>query len=122
MVKKIYILFLVVCSSYVFSQPCKDQVISDSLYKPADNTKVAVSALNCALKNGGGIQFLNQNGKYFLKIKPNQKIGFDDKGPLELKSGKKSFFVKKTKKLKKNRSKIHLSTVAQFSFSFDQSS
>ncbi len=94
MLKKIYILFFVVCSTYVFSQGCKDQVISDSLYKPCDAQKVAVSALNCGLKNGGSIQFLNQNGKYFLKIKPNQKIGFDDKGPLELKSGSKSFFVK----------------------------
>lgn len=94
MIKKIYILFLLVCSSYVFSQPCKDQLISDSLFKPNDNSTVAVSSLNCALKNGGGIQFLNQNGKYFLKIKPNQKIGFDEKGSLELKSGSKSFFVK----------------------------
>lgn len=94
MVKKIYILLLIVCSGYVFSQPCKDQVISDSLLKPNENQKVVVSALNCGLKNGGAVQFMSQNGKYFLKIKPNQKIGFDEKGSLELRSGKKSYWVK----------------------------
>jgi len=50
--------------------------------------------MNCSLENGGSIQFINNNGKYHLKIKPNQKIGFDDKGPLELMSGSKGFYIK----------------------------
>ena len=94
MVKKIYTLFFIICGLYAISQPCKDQVISDSLYRPNENVKVAVSALNCALKNGGSIQFINNHGKYHLKIKPNQKIGFDEKGSLELKSGSKGFYIK----------------------------
>jgi hypothetical protein len=94
MVKRIYTLFFLICSLFVMSQPCNDQLINDSLYRPAENKKVAVSAMNCALENGGSIQFINSNGKYHLKIKPNQKIGFDDKGSLELMSGSKGFYIK----------------------------
>lgn len=53
-----------------------------------------VSVLNCPLKNGGNIQFFNNNGKYTLKLTLREKFGFVDVGSLQIKSGTKGFFVK----------------------------
>jgi hypothetical protein len=97
MIRKLYILFLVVCGTSVMAQPCKDQVISDSVLKPGETKKVIANVLYLGLKNGGAVQFISDNGKYFLKITPNEKLGFVDNGALELKSGSKSFFVRSTK-------------------------
>lgn len=78
----------------MFSQNCSDQLVSDSLYKPTEKQSYLVNVLNCPLKNGGRIQFINNNGKFVLKITPNQKLGFLDVGSLQIKSGTKSFFLK----------------------------
>lgn len=80
----------------MLAQNCKDQLVSDSLYKPAEKKSYPVSVLNCPLKNGGALQFINNKGKFVLKITPNQKLGFLDVGSLQIKSGKKSFFLKST--------------------------
>jgi hypothetical protein len=78
----------------MFAQNCSDQLATDSLYKPAEKQSYLVSVLNCPLKNGGSLQFINNKGKFILKITPNQKLGFLDVGPLQIKSGSKCFFVK----------------------------
>lgn len=96
MVKCIYILIFVFITSFLNAQGCKEQFVSDSLYKPAEKTKVAVSLININLKNGGNIQLINNNGKYVLKLALNEKFGFLETGSLEIKSGGKSFFIKNT--------------------------
>ncbi len=78
----------------MFAQNCSQQLVSDSLYKPTEKQSFLVNVMNCPLKNGGRIQFINNNGKFVLKITPNQKLGFVDVGPLQLKSGSKSIFFK----------------------------
>lgn len=93
MIKSFYIVLLSLLSSFAISQ-CN--LVADSLYKPAEKKSVLVSKLTCPLKNGGEIQFINSNGKYFLKLYVNEKFGFYDTGALELKSGTKSFYVKST--------------------------
>ncbi len=81
----------------MFSQNCKDQLVTDSLYRPSEKQSVLVSVLNCPLKNGGNIQFINNKGKLLLKITPNQKLGFVDVGSLQIRSaGNKSIFFKNT--------------------------
>jgi hypothetical protein len=94
--KKFFIIGFFVFSKALFSQDCKDQVVTDSVFKPSENKKVVAGILTCGLKNGGAVQFINQNGRFMLKIIANEKFGFEDKGSLELKSGTKSFFVKST--------------------------
>jgi len=78
----------------MFAQNCSDLLVSDSLYKPTEKQSYLVNVLNCPIKNGGNIQFINNNGKFVLKITPNQKLGFLDVGSLQIKSGSKSFFLK----------------------------
>ncbi|MGZ3883693.1 MAG: hypothetical protein ACXVPQ_07815 [Bacteroidia bacterium] len=97
MTKRIYILLFVVCSLAAGAQPCKEQVVSDSVLKPGETKKVIASVLYMGLKNGGAVQFVSDNGKYYLKITPHEKLGFVENGSLELKSGSKSFFVKNAK-------------------------
>lgn len=94
MIKQLYILVLLTACHCMFSQNCNDQMVTDSLYKPTEKQSYLVSVLNCPLKNGGSIQFINNKGKLILKITPNQKLGFLDAGPLQIKSGSKSFFLK----------------------------
>jgi len=94
MIKQLYILVLLTGFNYMFAQNCSEQLISDSLYKPTENQSYVVDVMNCPLKNGGKIQFINNKGKFVLKITPNQKLGFVDVGPLQLKSGSKSIFFK----------------------------
>lgn len=95
MVKKIYILFFLIAGGFSLAQPCKDQTfLGDSVLRPSENKKIWSNVLTCPLKNGGHIQFVDQNGKFFLKLSLNEKFGFEDEGPIELKSGTKSFFVK----------------------------
>ena len=96
MIKQFYILTFLAGFNSLFAQNCNEKPISDSLYKPNEKQSYLVSVLNCPLKNGGNIQFINNNGKFILKITPNQKLGFLDVGPLQLKSGNKSFFLKST--------------------------
>jgi hypothetical protein len=93
MIKSLHILFLLLCSQLAISQ-CN--LVADSLYKPTEKKSVLVSMLSCNLKNGGEVQFINNNGRFFLKLYVNEKFGFTDSGSLELKSGTKSFFVKST--------------------------
>ena len=80
----------------MFSQNCKDQLVTDSLYKPNEKQSYSVSVMNTPLKNGGNVQFINNKGKFVLKITPNQKLGFVDVGSLQIKSGSKSIFFKST--------------------------
>jgi hypothetical protein len=94
MIKRLYILAFLTGFNYTFAQNCKDQLVSDSLYKPNEKHSYPVSVLNCPLKNGGKVQFINNSGKFVLKITPNQKLGFLDVGSLQIKSGSKSFFLK----------------------------
>ncbi len=94
MIKQLYILVLLTGFNYMFAQNCKDQLVTDSLYKPTEKQSYLVNVLNCPLKNGGQIQFINNSGKFVLKITPNQKLGFLDVGSLQIKSGTKSFFLK----------------------------
>ncbi len=96
MIKNLYILALLTACHCTFSQNCSDQLVTDSLYKPSEKTSCLVSVLNCPLKNGGSIQFINNKGKLILKITPNQKLGFLDAGSLQIKSGTKSFFLRNT--------------------------
>lgn len=96
MIKQLYILVFLAAFNCTFAQNCNDQLVSDSLYKPTEKHSYLVNVLNCPLKNGGNIQFINNNGKFVLKITPNQKLGFLDVGPLQIKSGNKSFFLKST--------------------------
>lgn len=94
MIKQFYILVLSAICSINFAQNCSDQLVSDSLYRPTEKQSYLVNVLNCPLKNGGNIQFINNNGKFVLKLTLNEKLGFLDAGPLQIKSGNKSFFVK----------------------------
>lgn len=96
MIKQLYILALLTACHCMFGQNCSDQLVTDSLYKPAEKQSYLVSVINCPLKNGGSLQFINHKGKFILKITPNQKLGFLDVGPLQIKSGTKCFFVKST--------------------------
>ena len=94
MIKRLYILFLLTNFGASFAQNCASQLVSDSLYKPDKQQSYLVSVLNCPLKNGGNIQFINNNGKYVLKLALHEKFGFLDVGSLQIKSGSKSFFLK----------------------------
>lgn len=96
MIKNLYTIVLLVACQLVIAQNCNDQLVTDSLYKPTEKQSYLVSVLNCPLKNGGNIQFINNKGKLLLKITPNQKLGFIDVGSLQLKSGSKSIFFKNT--------------------------
>lgn len=96
MIKNLYILFLLSVCQYMFAQNCSELMTTDSLYKPVENQSYLVSVMNCPLKNGGNIQFINNKGKLLLKITPNQKLGFIDVGSLQIKSGSKSIFFKNT--------------------------
>lgn len=96
MIKHLYILFLVFCGMMTTAQ-CKEQIVSDSVLKPGATSKVVADVLYVGLRNGGAVQFISDNGKYFLKVTPNAKLGFVDTGSLELRSGTKSFFVRSTK-------------------------
>lgn len=96
MIKNLYTLVLLTACQYMFAQNCSDQLVTDSLYKPAEKQSYLVSVMNCPLKNGGNIQFINNKGKLLLKITPNQKLGFNDVGSLQIKSGSKSIFFKNT--------------------------
>ncbi len=98
MVKKLNILCLFITTAFCIAQPCKNQTfLADSVIKPGENVKIWANVLNCPLKNGGNVQFINQNKKYYLKLALNDKFGFEDLGSIELKSGNKSFFVKSVK-------------------------
>lgn len=88
------ILVLVFLSAKLFSQDCEDLFVSDSIFKPSEQKKVPGKVMTTNLKNGGKVQLISFGGKYILKITPNEKLGFVESGPLEIKSGKKSFFVK----------------------------
>jgi hypothetical protein len=94
MIKKLYILFFLAVVGCGSAQNCLET--SDSLYNPSQKQSSVVSVLNCPLKNGGNIQFFNNNGKYVLKLSLHEKFGFVDVGSLQIKSGTKSFFVKNT--------------------------
>ena len=96
MIKALYTLVLLTGFNCVFSQNCKDQLATDSLYKPNEKQSYSVSVMNTPLKNGGRVQFINNNGKFALKITPNQKLGFSDVGSLQIKSGTKSIFFRST--------------------------
>ncbi len=90
------ILVFVFLSSEFFSQNCNDLLVPDSVFKPSEQKKVPGKTMTTNLKNGGKVQLINLGGKYILKITPNEKLGFVESGPLEIKSGSKSFFVKST--------------------------
>ncbi len=94
MIKRLYILFLLANFGIGFAQNCASQLVSDSLYKPDNKQSYLVSVLNCPLKNGGNVQFINNNGKFVLKLTLHEKFGFSDVGSLQIKSGSKSFFLK----------------------------
>jgi hypothetical protein len=97
MMKKIYILLFAFSGGFIFGQNCQEQIVPDSILKPGETHKVLANVLYVGLKNGGAVQFVSDNGKYFLKITPREKLGFIETGSLELKSGSKSFFVKTAK-------------------------
>ena len=94
MIKRIYILFLFTNFGAASAQNCASQFVSDSLYKPDSKQSFLVSVLNCPLKNGGNIQFINNSGKFVLKLNLHEKFGFLAVGSLQIKSGSKSFFLK----------------------------
>ena len=82
-------MFLLTNFGACFAQNCASQLVSDSLYKPTEKQSYLVNVINCPLKNGGQIQFINNNGKFVLKITPNQKLGFLDVGSLQIKTSTK---------------------------------
>lgn len=88
------ILLFVFLSTPLFAQNCGDLLVPDSIYKPTEQKKVPGKVITTNLKNGGKVQLIAIGGKYVLKITPNEKLGFVESGPLEIKSGNKSFFVK----------------------------
>lgn len=90
----IKILLFVFLSTNLLAQNCADILVPDSIYKPSEQKKVPGKVMTTNLKNGGKIQLIAIGGKYVLKITPNEKLGFVESGPLEIKSGNKSFFVK----------------------------
>lgn len=90
----IKILLFVFLSSALLSQNCNDLLVPDSIYKPNEQKKVPGKVMTTNLKNGGKVQLVSLGSKYVLKITPNEKLGFVESGPLEIKSGSKSFFVK----------------------------
>jgi hypothetical protein len=93
MIHKLYILFFLANpGNGVLAQNC--DVTVDTLYFPSKQVAELVKVINCPLKNGGNIQFFNDNGKYILKLTLNEKFGFIDVGSLQIKSGTKSFFLK----------------------------
>lgn len=94
MLNKTLIFTLVFLAGILKSQSCKELFVNDSLFKPNEKIKVPVKTLNCALKNGGMLQLINNNGKYILKLSLSDKLGLMETGPLEIKSGNRSFFVK----------------------------
>ncbi|HWY10854.1 MAG TPA: hypothetical protein VN026_06005 [Bacteroidia bacterium] len=94
MIKRLYILFLLAHFGSGFAQNCASQFVTDSLYRPEHKKSFLVSVLNCPLKNGGNVQIINNSGKFVLKLTLHEKLGFLDVGPLQIKSGSKSFFVK----------------------------
>ncbi len=98
MLRKLHILVLLFTLGFCSAQPCKNLLfLGDSVIKPNENVKIWANVLNCPLKNGGNIQFISQNRKFYLKLALNDKFGFEDLGSIELKSGTKSFFVKSVK-------------------------
>lgn len=90
----IKICFFVFLSTNLLAQNCADILVPDSIYKPSEQKKVPGKVMTTNLKNGGKVQLITAGGKYLLKIIPNEKLGFVESGPLEIKSGNKSFFVK----------------------------
>lgn len=96
MKRTFYILSFCFLLGFLNAQNCQEQLLADSLYKPAEKKSVAVKAITCKLKSGGKIQLIDANGKYFLKLNLHDKLGFVEAGSLEIKSGSKSFFVRNT--------------------------
>lgn len=92
MIRILYILFILALNGSIFAQDC--DVTTDTLYFPTKQISELAKVMNCPLKNGGNVQFFNYNGKYTLKLTLNEKFGFIDVGPLQIKSGTKCFFVK----------------------------
>jgi len=89
----IFVFFLSI-GEIIYAQNCNEQVVSDSIFKPADNKKFPAKVLTSSLKNGGKIQLIDINGKFLLKLYMNEKLGLNETGPLEIKSGSRSFFIK----------------------------
>lgn len=77
-----------------FAQNCKEQPVNDSVYKPSEKKKVLAEIHTIHLSNKGKIFLVNHNGKYFLKLCLNEKMGMVDLGNLEIKSGNRSYFIK----------------------------
>ena len=94
MIIRFYILFFLTLCGEVFAQNCP--VTTDTLYFPSKQISELVKVVNCPLKNGGNVQFFNDNGKFTLKLTLHEKLGFLDVGSLQIKSGTKSFFLKST--------------------------
>lgn len=94
MIKKVFIVFFILISAVHYSQTCKEQLVHDSIFKPTDHKKVAASYIYCKLKNGGNIKLINHNGRYYLMMVLNEKMGLEEVGNLEIKSGGRSFFTK----------------------------
>lgn len=90
----IKICLFVFLSTNLLAQNCADILVPDSIYKPSEQKKAPGKVMTTNLKNGGKVQLITTGGKYLLKIIPNEKLGFVESGPLEIKSGNKSFFVK----------------------------
>lgn len=77
-----------------YSQNCKEQPVTDSVYKPSERKKVLAEIHTLNLSNKGKIYLINHNGKFFLKLSLNEKMGLADLGNLEIKSGGRSYFIK----------------------------
>jgi hypothetical protein len=92
MIKKLYISCFLTVVTGLSAQNCVET--TDSLFNPASKQTSMVSVLNCPLKNGGNIQFFNNNGKYVMKMVLHEKFGFIDVGSLQIRSGTKGFFIK----------------------------
>ena len=96
MLKKLYIFFSVVFVYANAQNPCIDQFVNDSIKKPGEKNAVVMNALTYTLKNGGVVQFIKDEGKFYLRLKLREKLGFISDGTLELISAKKSIFFKTT--------------------------
>lgn len=95
MLRTANIFILILLNTLVRAQnPCLNLFLTDSLTKPGEKEGVLVNALTAPLKTGGTVQIINHNDRFFLKLKITEKLGFVASGPLELKSGTKSFYVK----------------------------
>jgi len=97
----ITVCFVLFVTVYNCQNPCGSSFVSDTMSLPEGGKTLEGEYLETTVKNGSVIRLFKTNDNhYYLRMYVTKNFYFDKVGDLEIRSGTKSYYERKTKQYK----------------------